>query len=246
MLSKKTAQSTFFVFTLLVISYTPLFFWGDEKLAFWVREDGFFETGGALFYLFASIIFFKLYIKSKTGNNFIFLKTKKNLFFLFLGILCFFCFGEEISWGQRLFNIETPEQIKRINYQNELNVHNLFFFHGTYEDGTIKKGIERWYTLERLYALFWFLYCILIPLSERSSRVISNFLKNLNLPIVPLWVGSLLLINYILAKAIEKTNLFSDIHPIIEIKEANLGFLFFVIGLSFYLTFESNSKTKKL
>ncbi len=33
---------------------------------------------------------------------------------------------EEISWGQRLFNIESPSFFGKYNYQQETNIHNLF------------------------------------------------------------------------------------------------------------------------
>jgi hypothetical protein len=32
---------------------------------------------------------------------------------------------EEISWGQRIFGIETPNSFKDLNYQGETTVHNL-------------------------------------------------------------------------------------------------------------------------
>ncbi|MCB2262838.1 MAG: hypothetical protein LGR52_07870 [Candidatus Thiosymbion ectosymbiont of Robbea hypermnestra] len=32
---------------------------------------------------------------------------------------------EEISWGQRIFDVETPEWLSRINMQQELNLHNI-------------------------------------------------------------------------------------------------------------------------
>lgn len=37
----------------------------------------------------------------------------------------FFVAGEEISWGQRLFGIQTPDSIKEINLQDEITVHNI-------------------------------------------------------------------------------------------------------------------------
>jgi hypothetical protein len=46
---------------------------------------------------------------------------------LFSGAMFFFILGmEEISWGQRIFNWETPEAWSKVNYQDETNVHNLF------------------------------------------------------------------------------------------------------------------------
>jgi hypothetical protein len=32
---------------------------------------------------------------------------------------------EEISWGQRIFGFATPEAVKNINSQKELNIHNI-------------------------------------------------------------------------------------------------------------------------
>jgi len=34
--------------------------------------------------------------------------------------------GEELSWGQRLFHVTTPETLAAANRQHELNVHNLY------------------------------------------------------------------------------------------------------------------------
>jgi hypothetical protein len=44
----------------------------------------------------------------------------------FLAIAALAAVGEELSWGQRLFNVTTPETVAAANRQHELNVHNLF------------------------------------------------------------------------------------------------------------------------
>ncbi|MCC7440591.1 MAG: hypothetical protein IT285_03095 [Bdellovibrionales bacterium] len=45
---------------------------------------------------------------------------------LFLASIAFFwAAGEEISWGQRIFSIPTPEALLAINDQGELNLHNV-------------------------------------------------------------------------------------------------------------------------
>jgi len=36
----------------------------------------------------------------------------------------FFVFFEEISWGQRIFNIDTPDYFRQKNYQDEITLHN--------------------------------------------------------------------------------------------------------------------------
>lgn len=57
------------------------------------------------------------------------LRKDKNVSFLavwgFLALVCFFGAGEEISWGQRIFNIESSEWFKQNNAQQETNLHNL-------------------------------------------------------------------------------------------------------------------------
>lgn len=44
--------------------------------------------------------------------------------------------GEEISWGQRLFGIETPPSLLEINAQGELNLHNI---NKRFFDRTVKR-----------------------------------------------------------------------------------------------------------
>lgn len=42
-----------------------------------------------------------------------------------LAVFCFFAAGEEISWGQRLLGIQSPEFFQSHNAQRETNLHNL-------------------------------------------------------------------------------------------------------------------------
>jgi hypothetical protein len=44
--------------------------------------------------------------------------------------------GEEISWGQHYFGIQTPESYGKLNYQGEMNLHNL-------DGGIFKKLFDR-------------------------------------------------------------------------------------------------------
>lgn len=37
----------------------------------------------------------------------------------------FFIAGEEISWGQRIFDTQTPAELARLNHQTETNIHNI-------------------------------------------------------------------------------------------------------------------------
>ncbi|MBE2272553.1 MAG: hypothetical protein IAE80_30235 [Anaerolinea sp.] len=50
---------------------------------------------------------------------------KHSLLFGSIAALLVFLTGEEISWGQRLIGIETPEALSSINRQQEITVHNI-------------------------------------------------------------------------------------------------------------------------
>lgn len=55
-----------------------------------------------------------------------FVSARFRLFFGLLALACLYVAGEEISWGQRLFEIQTPEFFSEHNLQNETNLHNFF------------------------------------------------------------------------------------------------------------------------
>jgi hypothetical protein len=82
------------------------------------KEDGFFENLNALFFLLSSLILMLCGIKYNKYTN--------RLFLFFLSILMFFFSMEEISWGQRIFGWATPQILEKTNFQNEINIHNLF------------------------------------------------------------------------------------------------------------------------
>ena len=50
--------------------------------------------------------------------------------FAFLSFGFFVVLGEEISWGQRIFNFQTPAEYAAINNQNELTLHNYEHIYG--------------------------------------------------------------------------------------------------------------------
>lgn len=79
-------------------------------------EDGFFESLTAVFAIIASLL---CLISIYYNNDHALIK-------LVLFIL-FFLFGmEEISWGQRIFDWNTPDALSAINHQNETTIHNIF------------------------------------------------------------------------------------------------------------------------
>ena len=83
-------------------------------------EDGLVEWTTALFLLITGLLliyrYFLLFLKKsiswKIGT-------------IAIALLFIFASGEEISWGQRVFEIESGSYFKEKNLQQETNLHNL-------------------------------------------------------------------------------------------------------------------------
>lgn len=105
---------------LIVITGFVLFYTNLPLFDTYVVEDGIVEwltVAGLLGAAFVCI------------SRFFSLLRKRNAWFLFvtilLGLLLFFAAGEEISWGQRILGLKTPEYFAKNNAQHETNLHNL-------------------------------------------------------------------------------------------------------------------------
>ncbi|MFV0269187.1 MAG: hypothetical protein ACK5HT_18845 [Draconibacterium sp.] len=85
-----------------------------------VAEDGLFENITALGLLMISILSLLRLIRQRG---------ERNKYWMFLNVLivlgAFFGFGEEISWGQRIFSIQAGDYFMQNNLQGETNLHNL-------------------------------------------------------------------------------------------------------------------------
>lgn len=225
----KTLNYTLFIIW-LALTYSVALLIEPELLRSLTVEDGPVENLGALAFFFASLTFFFLFFKDVDGNQILGFKTKRNIFHLLLGLLCFLAAGEEISWGQRILSIETPEAIAELNMQKEINLHNLAIFHGRDAEGERKSGIALLLNMDRLFSLFWLSYCVILPITVSLSEKIRSYIDKWNLPSFGVPIGSLFLINYIFSKIAEG---FSDPvfhHNITEIKETHFGILFLLAG----------------
>ncbi len=213
----------------LLLPYSIFFLATDNQIFFLTKEDGLFETAGAIFFLLTAILFLIKFLKNK---NFIFLL----LSFIFLLGFC-----EEISWGQRIFNISTPQFYEEINRQKEINIHNLKFFPGEIGEES-RKGI--WALMpavDRMFSLFWFTYCCFLPILYKLHSKTKRLLNQINFPIVPISLGVLFISNYLLSKIIGPFITDTFHNPLVEIKEYNFALLFFIV--SFWFNQNSNTVT---
>lgn len=76
-------------------------------------EDSFLEWGTAILAFLASFLFF---YSGMIGSRFYFILCIAWLIFAL----------EEISWGQRVFNFNSPQLFMAYNLQHEINIHNFF------------------------------------------------------------------------------------------------------------------------
>lgn len=159
-----------FVVTTAAIAYVMSWVMGPTAFRqhWMIREDGFLEnwTAGAL--LIASLI---CAARVKTlwqhrGRTFLLCTSAAAALF-------FFGFGEEISWGQRLFGIASPEFFLAHNGQSETNLHNLIV-----ADVSVNKLI-----FGKLLAILAVAYLVPLPVLYRRSPTARRWVNRHALPI---------------------------------------------------------------
>jgi len=123
------------------------------------------------FYFFAIALFFSVRL-ALAGSRFW-------LFFAALAVACFYVTGEEISWGQRLFNIATPDFFRAHNLQQETNLHN--FFTGPYN--TLLKRI-----IEALLACAFIIYGVIYPLELKVNWKPAVWINMKGIPAPPAYL----------------------------------------------------------
>lgn len=165
---------------------------GQEAFMEYLREDGLVENLTVLFLVAGAGIAIWRGLKSwKEGRKMV------TVTWLVLAFLFLFAAGEEISWGQRIFNIETPDFFMEKNLQKETNLHNLVI-------GGVKVNKLIFSQLVMVVLVFYFL--LLRPLTARVGfiRRIVVF-TGLPLPrwgqVIPQVIGTILASQYKLLKA---------------------------------------------
>lgn len=107
-------------------------------------EDGFVEYMTAFSYFLSSILALLISIR--------FINNKYTFFggsYFILACCLFIIFGEEISWGQRILNIETPESLRNINLSGE--IHNIKQLDRTFQKGYVLVGFYGAFLWPTLY-----------------------------------------------------------------------------------------------
>lgn len=215
-----------------ILGYITLSF-GDRWVGMLYPEDHYFENAGAISLFIASIISFYIFLRALKTRNLTKMHWFKLLVLLGLAGLYFFGGGEEISWGQRIFNIKEPTALEQENTQGELNIHNLAIF----ENNKLLKA-------DNIFSVFWLSFAILIPAVSWLWGGFKQFAEKLT-PIVYWGIGALFAVNYLfaqIAKPLFRSSytyqMLSYAQVVQEVKESNYEFLF--IFLSLYVLWDLN------
>jgi len=179
-----------------------LLFLPDHVFKQLAKEDGILEWTCTLLFFATAILFFVLFFRNNS-----FAKTEvanfyntytKRIWFLLLALLFIFLTGEEISWGQRIFGIETPESIAEDNQQGEINFHNHALWHLYDEDGNRKSGLALHLTAKRIFIYIFTTFMLFLPLAYRFIPFVRNLVKRLHLPVPTMELGIMFVANVVL------------------------------------------------
>ncbi len=135
----------------------------------YTMEDGFAEYGTSILLFCSSILLFSRFIKLFKFNT---IYWKIGVFLMATVFL--FGAGEEISWGQRIFNVESSTYFLENNAQGETNLHNMVV------DG---KKINK-IIFSQLLTLVLVIYLIITPILYRKYDIIKKLITLFAVPIV--------------------------------------------------------------
>ena len=209
------------VLIFLVLSYSTYLVFDEKTLHNLTYEEGLFENLTAICFFIAAIFFFRTYLISR------------NLFFLLLCVIFLFGAGEEISWGQRIFNFNTPDFLYEINEQREINFHNISLV-----NAKSKHGVAKLLTIEFQYKLFWLFYCVILPFGVFFMESLSLLTQKIRLPVPPITLGIFFLINWVIFRITLSFLLPPNMSiayygGINELRECVSAFLFMMLSIYF-------------
>lgn len=222
----------FLITATILASYSVYFVFDDQTIEQLKGENSFFELGTALFFTLSGFLFLGSF--RKNGN----------IFLLLLFLLMILGAGEELSWGQHLFNYNTPSQIKSANVQGEFNIHNIQMFNTDNFNHSKKTGLKRLLEINFLFRIFITIFGVILPLLVYHIKFFRKLSFQLKLPVPPIaigiffflsWIGLRLLLKYLpLGKHDDYYFTASEIFEFLT------SFVFFMIGIYFYTMKDKN------
>jgi hypothetical protein len=182
-------------FDILLYAAAPVAHWRFNVEDSFVENVTFFAFLLAGGYMLASL-------KARDGR----------MWYALLAVACLLVAGEEISWGQRLFEIPTPPELWRLNRQHELNLHNIA---GVHEH------------VKSVGLTLILVFSVVLPALYRSSATARRRIDAWQIPLVRLDSSELIVLATALMVA---PRLLIHDNPFDEIGEMILGLAFLLIA----------------
>jgi len=157
----------------LLITFALGFYYAYTDLNYfdtvYAIEDGFVENSQFIMLLCSSLLLFYYFFKFFKRKN-----ASWKLGVLVMAIAFFFASGEEISWGQRIFHIQSSEYFIENNAQHETNLHNMVV------DGEKVNKI----IFSQLLTVILVIYILILPILYRKVKSIKKLANLFAVPIV--------------------------------------------------------------
>lgn len=162
-------------FAIITLVYAGGIYFSNTDETFFLKnyanEDGVVEYGTAILLFSISILLISRVIKIGKYKGILW-----KLGILGMALLFFFGAGEEVSWGQRIFGIESSEYFKQNNAQQETNLHNMVV-----GDTKINKLI-----FSQILTVVLVIYLLILPILYRKVEAIKNLVNTFGVPIAQL------------------------------------------------------------
>jgi hypothetical protein len=198
------AAAIFAVFAVWVLRF-------PDSLRHATREDGPIEYATGLLWGLSAVGF----LLACGRSTFLKHRTEKwKCFFLvcFALLMIFFC-GEEISWGQRLFDFGTPVPIAKLNRQNEFTLHNI---------GPLQ------FLQDRLLLLFIVAVAVLFPAVAAFARG-RALIQRFAFPVLPVAYVGFFVLAYVYIRAFHRLDSGSDQSGEVRELMVSLGMFLFAL-----------------
>lgn len=189
-----------------------------------LSETGFIEILGEAVMLpaiFFAVLCGKMFFKAK-------LPVAGSLLFVY-ALGCVFILGEELSWGQHIFQWQTPEFFMENNKSKETNLHNISGFH---------RGTFKWILVGGMAFGGIILPLITMAMKKNFRPIVHWFIWMLPtrvcMPIAILIAVGHISIKYLRKTGMVETSTFWDIRAP-EVTELHLAFFFFFYVYSMYI-----------
>lgn len=163
-MNNNTIKSITTLLMLVVTLSSLIYYFNPVLFKTLVKEDGIIENITAFILLLSSIFLLVRLIKIRRSKS-----MKWIIFNILLIAFLFFGFGEEISWGQRIFSIESNEFFSEHNLQGETNLHNLKLF------GLKINIIIFTYGLGLIFGFYIFLATFLFKKNNFFNNLVNQF-----------------------------------------------------------------------